>query len=345
MELTIGRFLRLIVGLFIIFLAGWLVYTLSRIITVLIISALIAYILDPVASYLEARGLSRMTATVIIFLCFFIIVGLAFWFLSPVFFSEINNLQTEIGDGGNTDYVAAIESFIQEHVGFIDTRQLDLSTKLNDMFANLAEQLFAIAANLLSTLTFVVIVPFAVFFLLKDGRSMKKSFISFLPNRYFEMALNVLHKIDNQLGGYLRGQFTEAFVVGMLSVTALWILDVRYFTVIGLFAGLANLIPYIGPVAGAIPALLVTIIDGGGTTELLYILIAFAIVQLIDNIVLQPMVMSRSVNLHPLIIVFAVLIGGQFFGILGMLLAVPTAGILKVTSSELINGIRKFNLV
>ena len=74
-------------------------------------------------------------------------------------------------------------------------------------------------------------------------------------------------------------------------------------------------------------------------------IIAFAIVQLIDNIILQPLVLSKSVNLHPLIIVFAVLIGGQFFGLLGMLLAVPVAGIIKVTSSELYHGIRKFNFV
>jgi predicted PurR-regulated permease PerM len=174
---------------------------------------------------------------------------------------------------------------------------------------------------------------------------MKKLFISYIPNRYFEMSLNVIHKIDTQLGSYLRGQITEAFVVGILAILALWILDVQYYIVIGVFAGLANMIPYIGPVAGMIPALIVTIINGGEPILLFYIIVAFAIVQLIDNILIQPLVLSRSVNLHPLIIVFAVLIGGKIFGLLGMLLAVPTAGILKVTSSEMYNGIRKFNLI
>ena len=174
---------------------------------------------------------------------------------------------------------------------------------------------------------------------------MKKAFIQFVPNRYFEMILNVIHKIDQQLGSYLRGQFTEAFVVGFLSVIALWLLNVQYFIIIGTFAGLANLIPYVGPVAGAIPAIIVTLVNGGSPVSILYIVIAFTIVQLIDNVFLQPLVLSKSVNLHPLIIVFAVLIGGQFFGILGMLLAVPAAGIIKVTSSELYQGIRKFNLL
>jgi predicted PurR-regulated permease PerM len=174
---------------------------------------------------------------------------------------------------------------------------------------------------------------------------MKKAFIHIIPNRYFEMVLNVIHKIDQQLGWYLRGQFTEASVVGILSVIALWLLDVQYFIMIGVFAGLANMIPYVGPVAGMVPAIIITIMNGGDPVKILYIVIAFSIVQLIDNIILQPMVLSKSVKLHPLIIVFVVLIGGQFFGVLGMLLAVPVAGIIKVTSSELYLGIRKFNLI
>jgi putative permease len=203
----------------------------------------------------------------------------------------------------------------------------------------------AFIPNMVSVIMVAVIIPFVVFFLLKDGRNMKKQFISYVPNRYFEMTLNVLHKIDMQLGGYLRGQFIEAFVIGLLAVIALGILQVKYFTIIGMVAGLANMVPYVGPVAGAVPAIIVTLANDGDPMKLVYIVIAFAIVQLIDNILVQPLVLSKSVNLHPLVIVFAVLIGGQFFGLLGMLLAVPTAGIIKVTFMELYNAIRKYHLI
>jgi len=174
---------------------------------------------------------------------------------------------------------------------------------------------------------------------------MKKIFVEYVPNRYFEMTLTFLHKVDQQLGSYLRGQFFEAFVVGLLAVIALGILDVEYFTLIGIFAGLANMIPYVGPVAGAIPAIIVVIVNGGSIYMVLYVIIAFALIQLIDNIVLQPLVMSRSVNLHPLAIVLAILVAGQFFGLLGMLLAVPAAGVIKVTSRELYDGFRKFKII
>jgi predicted PurR-regulated permease PerM len=345
MDITIGKFLRLIVAIIIIVLIGWLLYNLSTILTILIISALMAYILDPIASYLEAKGLSRSNATVVIFLVFFSTVALLGWALMPRFFAEILSLQNNLNLEDSESVRQMIKEFITKNFGFINLESINLDDKIRDAVSLLTDELLALLTNMLSLITYIVIIPFVVFFLLKDGRKMKKAFIYLIPNRYFEMVLNVIHKIDQQLGWYLRGQFTEAFVVGLLSVTALWLLDVQYFIIIGVFAGLANLIPYIGPVAGAVPAIIVTLVNGSSPIRLLYIVIAFTIVQIIDNVVLQPLVLSKSVNLHPLIIVFAVLIGGQFFGVLGMLLAVPAAGIMKVTSSELYEGIRKFKLI
>jgi len=345
MEYTVGRFLRLIVAILFLLVIGWLLFTLSNIIRIIIISFLIAYILDPLASYFEARGLSRNNATIIIFLTFFIVLAAVGAVVFPTLFNELSMMQNSISPEGTTVFISSIEEYIKANFNFINVESLNLSERINNFLSGITDQLLSILANVVSIISILVIIPFVVFFLLKDGRRMKKVFISYIPNRYFEMALNVIHKIDLQLGGYLRGQFTEAFIVGTLAVIALWILNVQYFIVIGVFAGLANMIPYVGPVAGAVPAIIVSLVNGGDATRILYIVIAFAIVQLIDNVVLQPLVLSKSVNLHPLIIVFAVLIGGQFFGILGMLLAVPAAGIIKVTSSELYNGIRKFNII
>jgi len=344
MDITVGKFLRLFVVSIALIIIGWLLYSLSTIITIILLSALIAYILDPVASYLEARGMSRTYATVIIFLLFFIFVGVFSYIFLPGLISELYTLQENLSLNDTSSLTKKIETFIGANFGFVDVKNLDIEEKVRNGISTLTSQLLTMLANLISIISFVVIVPFVVFFFLKDGRKMKKSFIHFIPNRYFEMTLNVIHKIDQQLGWYLRGQFTEAFVVGSLAVIALWLLDVQYFFIIGIFAGLANMIPYVGPVAGAVPAIVVTLLQGGEPIKILYIAIAFAIIQLIDNILVQPFVLSKSVHLHPLIIVFAVLIGGQFFGLLGMLLAVPTAGIIKVTSSELYQGIRKFNL-
>ncbi len=345
MDLTVGRFLRFLIVSIILVVIGWLLYELSTIITILLLSALIAYILDPIASYLEAKGITRTYATIIIFFMFFFVIGVASWIFLPGLIRELHTLQQNLMSEDPSTLTRRIEAFITTNLKYFDVKTLAIEEKVQNGISLLTDELLAILAGFLSTISVMVIVPFVVFFLLKDGRKMKKTFIHLIPNRYFEMTLTVLHKIDQQLGWYLRGQFTEAFVVGVLSVIALWLLDVQYFIIIGVFAGLANMIPYVGPVAGAVPAIIVTLINVNDPFKLLYIILAFAVVQLIDNILLQPMVLSKSVHLHPLIIVFAVLIGGQFFGILGMLLAVPAAGIIKVTSSELYQGIRKFRLL
>ena len=345
MELTIGRFLRFIVVLIFLFAIGWFFYTLSNIVTILIISMLFAYILDPIASQLESKGFSRSLATVFIFALFFLLLFVIGWWIFPTLFNDLLSIQKNLNPHSTQDFFIQIEKFIQEKFTFINLSDLNIQNEINKLLSNFTNQLINFAANLVSVISTVVIIPFITFFLLKDGRDMKKLFISYIPNRYFEMSLNVLHKVDMQLGGYLRGQFIEALAVGTLSILALWILGIKYFILIGIFAGLANLIPYVGPVAGAIPAIVVAITSGADFSLIIYIIIAFTIIQLIDNIVMQPLVLSKSVNLHPLIIVLAILIGGNFFGVLGMFLAVPAAGILKVTSSEIYNGIRKFNIV
>jgi predicted PurR-regulated permease PerM len=345
MELTIGRFLRLIVVLIFLLAIGWFVYTLSNIVTMLIISMLLAYILDPIASQLEAKGLSRSWSTILIFVLFFLFLFILGWKIFPTLFNDLLTIQKNLNPNTTEVIFLQIEKFVQENFAFINMSELNIQGEMNELLAGFTKQIISFAADLVSVVSTVIIIPFVTFFLLKDGRDMKKLLISYIPNRYFEMSLNVLHKMDMQLGGYLRGQFIEATVVGTLAILALWILGIKYFILIGIFAGLANLIPYVGPVAGAFPAIVVSITNGADSEIIIYIIIAFAIIQLIDNMVMQPLVLSKSVNLHPLIIVLAILIGGNFFGILGMFLAVPATGILKVTSSEIYNGIRKFNIV
>lgn len=345
MDLTIGRFLRFIIVLIFLFTIGWFIYTLSNIVTILIISMLLAYILDPIASHLESRGLSRVLATILIFVLLFLFLFLVGWKIFPTLFSDLITIQKNLNPNTTQDLFIKFEQFLQENLTFININELNIQNEIKDLLTNFTKQLIAIAANVVSIISTVVIIPFVTFFLLKDGRDMKKLFISYIPNRYFEMSLNVLHKMDLQLGGYLRGQFIEAFVVGALAIFALWLLGIKYFILIGIFAGMANLIPYVGPVAGAVPAIVVALTNGANTEVIAYIILAFIFIQLIDNVVMQPLVLSKSVNLHPLIIVLAILIGGNFFGVLGMFLAVPAAGILKVTSSEIYNGIRKFNIL
>ena len=345
MDITVNRFLKII--LFILFLVAlvWVFIQLSSIIMLFVISALLSYILDPIASFLEYKGLSRTAATALIFIILAIILVVFIFFIIPPVVHQLKIVQQNLGSGKTAQTIQQIENFIKQNLPFLKDSELNIQSKLNELVTHLSNSLFALLGNLISIITTAVIIPFIVFFLLKDGRALLKGLISIVPNRYFEKTLNLLYKIDIQIGGYLRGQFFDALIIGILSVFALYILNVPYFLLIGAFAGLANMIPYVGPLTGTILAVLVVLISNGQVNQMLMVAIAFALIQLIDNVLVQPLVVAKSVQMHPLLVIFAVIIGGQFFGVLGMFLAVPVAAILKVFVIEVYHMYKKVQLV
>ena len=195
---------------------------------------------------------------------------------------------------------------------------------------NMAAASFRRSVVFVSSAAHVVAVPFIIFFFLKDGRELKKRLISLVPNRYFEFALHLLYRMDLSLGNFLRGQFLDGLIFGILTTTAMWLLGVNYFLFIGAFAGLANLIPYVGPIAGASLAVVVVFVTNGDLAHVAYVLLAFAAIKLLDDSLIQPLTVAKSVKMHPLLVLLVIIVGGHFFGVLGMLLAVPVTGFLKV---------------
>ncbi len=334
MDVTLNRFLKIILAILVFFALGWLVVKLTSVLIIFIIGALLAYILDPIASYFEYKGLSRTGATVIIFILMAFILFILIYFIIPPIVDQVKIIQHNLGSGKSAETIQRIENFIRDNIPFLKGINVDLQTKLQEVVTHFSNSFFSLVGSMVSIITTLVIIPFVVFFLLKDGRSIIKGLVSIIPNRYFEMTLNMFYKIDQQIGGYLRGQFFDALIIGLLSVVALWLLNVPYFLLIGAFSGLANMVPYVGPLTGAIVAIIVVALSNGAVNQMLMVAGAFALIQLIDNVLVQPLVVARSVQMHPLLVIFAVIAGGQFFGVLGMFLAVPAAAIIKVLVVE-----------
>jgi len=332
------------------FVAGSLVvlfYLLSAIaglVKILIVSALLAYIIDPLAVKLESRGMDRKTATLIIFSLLSGIIAALVVGLLPVLSDQISAIQENFNPEQTALMITRLDRFITHKLSFIGIENLDLTGRLQKTASEISEWTFSHLLDVVSLLTHLVLIPFIVFFLLKDGREMKKQAVRIIPNRYFEFSLNLLSKMDRQLGNYLRGQFLDAIIFGVLSICALWFLGVKYFLIIGMFAGFANLIPFVGPVAGAAPAIIVSIMDTGNFTLAGSVIVAFIIMKLIDDGLIQPIVVARSVHMHPLVVLLAVIIGGKFFGILGMLLSVPVTGFIKVAVKEGFDNFRRYRL-
>jgi len=309
---------------------------------VVMVSALAAYILDPVAGFLESRGLGRTAATALIFIGIILAAVLFFYLVLPVIISEIKSVESGPAVSQAKEGLGRLETFINEKAVPAGFERVDLSDRLHAAVVDAGNGLLANISGAFSLLSNVVFIPFIIFFLLKDGREFKKKFIGMMPNRYFEFSLNLIYKMDLQLGNYLRGQVLDACIVGVLSTIALWLLGVRYFYIIGALAGLANLIPYFGPVVGAAVAVSVSVMNTWSFLTAMYIVLAFLIIKLIDDAIVQPMVMARMVNLHPLAIFLVILIGGELSGLLGLLLAVPIAGMLKVAIEEIVINFRRY---
>ena len=198
--------------------------------------------------------------------------------------------------------------------------------------------------GVVSGLTFVVIVPFVAFFFLKEGRRLTRNMIELVPNAYFELCLNLLHQINGQIGSYIRGQILATSVVSILAISGLSYIDIQYALPLGLLAGLANMIPFLGPLIGIIAASIVALATGSGLAMVGKVIVVFLIIQAIDNVLIQPTVVAKSVEMHPLVILFVVMVGSQLMGIVGMLIAVPLTGIIKVSSQTVYEGVKGYRL-
>ncbi len=319
-------------------------FSVGDLVKLMVVSLLLAYVIDPVAVFLESRGMTRTTSTAVIFLSFFALAAIFITWLLPLLTKEMTAIQAGISSGEKAATFASIDRKIQENLAFLGIKNFSLSNKLQGATEAFGNWFFSHLLDIASLITNLVIIPFIVFFFLKDGRDIKKQFIRLVPNRYFEFSLNLLHKMDLQMGNFLRGQLLDAIIFGIMSVGVLWCLGVKYFLVIGIIAGVANLIPFLGPVAGAFAAVSVSVIDRGDLAGAGLIVAAFIIMKLIDDTVVQPLVVAKSVDLHPLVVLLVVIVGGRFFGVLGMLLSVPVTGFMKVVIAESTTALRRYRL-
>lgn len=211
-------------------------------------------------------------------------------------------------------------------------------------------------AGLLSAISNWLVTPFIFVFLLFDDGQIKRFLIDLVPNRYFEMALTTFDNVDTAIGQYLRGTLMECTLVGVSFIIGLLIIgfDIQAAVFIGIVAGIANAIPFLGPAIGLIVgvtyAMVVESIDPiipfvSGDAAVLMVVILVAIVQLLDNAIYNPVVLGKAVNLHPLIVIVGVAGGSILFGFAGMLFAVPTIVVVNEVISTLHRQLKDYFII
>ncbi len=257
------------------------------------------------------------------------------------------NVLVEIGDrilAETSTRAAKIEPMLQPYLGS-DFRLAELIREHGErLMRTMLGGTTLFIEGVISGLTFVVIVPFVAFFFLKEGRHLTRCLMALVPNAYFELCLNLMYQANRQIGNYIRGQLLAVLVVSVLAISGLSILGLYYALPLGLLAGLANVIPFLGPLIGIVCSSIVALATGGGLAMVAKVIVMFLVIQLIDNVLIQPTMVAKSVELHPLVVLFVVMVGSQLMGIVGMLIAVPLTGIAKVSGQTICEGVKQYRL-
>lgn len=299
----------------------------------------LAYLLNPSVCYCERKGTSRLWAIVIVYIVLFSIIIIGSSQLIPLLIRELENFAKEI---------PAITSKIQELFQNIQwqyqnsllplSMRLALDSILVTLENSVQEFVMSLMNGILSLLSHligIVISPILAFYLLHDWYKIKEELLNLLPAKYRRETIAVFKDIDKVLNGVIRGQLTVALLVGIFVSIGLYLLHVKYFLLIGILAGMLDVIPYFGAVIGATPAVTLALLE----SSLLAAKVAalFFVIHQLEGSIIHPHILGENVGLHPLAVIFFVFVGGELAGFTGMLLGVPFAAMGKVFIKHLFN--------
>ncbi|MEZ0481205.1 AI-2E family transporter [Planococcus sp. SSTMD024] len=305
----------------------------STVAPTIIVGGILYYIFRPLVRLLEKRT-GRITAILSIFAIFTIILFFLGSWLGPLLANQImtlvNNFPTIVERVQNWIDMA-LESEWWQYIEDQDVMpSLQPSTLMDDFFsasAGFGTGLMAFLGSLVSFVSKLVIVPFVLFFLLKDGERLPDSFLKILPQDSREEGRKILQDMDDNLSAYIQGQAIVSLFVGVLSLIAYMVLGLQYAVILALVSLFTNLIPFLGPFIGAVPVLVVAFFQE--PVLAFWTAIAIIIIQQLESNLISPNVMGHKLEVHPVTIIFLLYIGASFAGIIGMILVIPVYAVGK----------------
>lgn len=328
------------------------------------ISIVLATILRPLTNLISRTYIFRvkLPRVLAILVAYSVIVGVVFSFVLlfiPLIIEQINVLSDvsfdEVYINLSTPIVAVEDFLIEYNLISEDEHSLTNTIKTN-VFELVSNLNFRTIINNLLTLTggvFVSIlaISFITFFLLYENGILSRIMISLVPNQYFELFISAIHKIEHLLSNYLIGLLLQMMAIFSIAGLGLSLFGVKYALTIAVFAAFANLIPYLGPLLGSGFAIIVGLSTAGHFTFdqmtvvlILKIVSVFAAVQVIDNVLLQPLIFSKSVKAHPLEIFVVIFAAASIAGVTGMIAAIPVYTVIRVSAMEIQSGFASYRI-
>jgi predicted PurR-regulated permease PerM len=296
---------------------------------------LVAYLVLPVVRWLNLR-LPLWAAITIVYATIALLIALALSLLVPTIAQEFQALVAAIPQMQQVveRYLSATNNPIIAHIpaplqGYLVKIPTQVSAQVQGIATSLTMHVFPALVSLVNVLVLAVAIPVVSIYMLAESAGAKRFFARFVPEDKRGAAIDLLAEIDEVIGGFVRGQLIVAAIVAVMAIVALLVLHVPYAVLIGAWAGITDVIPYVGPIAGVIVAMFVAL-TANGWPNAVAVIIAFIVINQIEAHILGPRIVSSTVKVSPLTVIFALLIGGHVFGFLGLIIAVPIAGLIRV---------------
>lgn len=296
-----------------------------------LLALIISYVLNPIVNVLERRKVPRTVAVLLIYTVFITSLTVIFMNVSPVFIRQLKEMDEYLPEltkkaQSIIDRIYDNESLPEAvRIGIYDSLQ-----EIEDTVSGWISHFVQSIGEKLNLLLIAVIVPFLAFYMMKDYKLIERTVLALVPQRYRKMSVRLVMNIDEALGNYIRGQILVCGLVGICAYLGYWIIGLPYPLLLASLVALFNIIPYLGPFLGAAPALFVA--STISLKMLIYVAVVNIVIQVLEGNVIGPQVVSRTLHLHPLTIILALIAGGELAGVLGLILAVPFVAVMKVIS-------------
>jgi predicted PurR-regulated permease PerM len=302
---------------------------LMEILAPFIMAMIISYVLNPVVSLLNARKVPRTVAVLLIYAIFILSTTVVLMNMIPMFMRQLAELNEHIPQmalkaQGLVDDLNSLQ-FVPDSVRTGINQSL---AKLENGISVTISKYIDGIGSALNMIFVAFIIPFLAFYILKDFQLIEKTALAIVPKGKRKRVITLLVDIDTALGNYIRGQLLVCVIIGLLAYVGYRLIGMPYALLLACMVAVFNIIPYLGPFFGAAPAIVMA-----ATVSLkmmLFVALVNAVCQILEGNVISPQVVGRSLKMHPLLIIFALLVGGELAGVVGLILAVPFFAVMKV---------------
>ncbi|MFW5730541.1 MAG: AI-2E family transporter [Desulfonatronovibrionaceae bacterium] len=308
------------------------VYFLGRILLPFFAGLVIAYLLDGVVKQFTKRGVPRFLAVLISFIIFMLILIFIIFWVVPLLTRQVTQLVQQL-PGMISEAQYMLLKLPEEYPRFISEDQVsEIFSGIRREVGRLAQKILSISVasvvGIITLLVYLIIVPLLVFFFLKDRDKIISWFTAFLPSD-LSLAVQVWEDVNIQIANYIRGKTWEIIIVWVVTFMVFTLFNLQYAILLGAIVGFSVLIPYVGAAVATLPVALVAYFQWGFGSEFIWILIAYAIIQMLDGNVLAPLLLAEVVDIHPVGVIASILIFGGLWGFWGVFFAIPLATLVQ----------------